>query len=86
MIFDRPFDDTHHDFEKLWLFLQQDFAQKQDRFIWLVSRLGDWKYGLLTEKKYIPTFYRDYAHLWMDGFDQSIGFVLSENGVISFSF
>jgi hypothetical protein len=75
-----PFDDTRHDFEKMWRFLQQDYAQKQDCFVWLVSRLGDWKYGLWNEKKYIPTFFRDYAHMWVNAFDQPLGFVLSENG------
>jgi ribosomal protein S18 acetylase RimI-like enzyme len=80
MMIDRPFDDTRHDFEKMWRFLQQDYAQKQDHFIWLVSRLGDWKFGLWNEKKYIPSFFRDYAHLWVDAFDQLLGFVLSENG------
>ena len=33
MIRNRPFDDTRNDFEKMWRFLQQDYAQKQDRFI-----------------------------------------------------
>jgi ribosomal protein S18 acetylase RimI-like enzyme len=80
MILNRPFDDAQHDFEKMWRFLQQDYAQKQDRFSWLVSRLGDWRYGLWNEKKYIPTFFRDYAQLWVDAFDQLQGFVLSENG------
>jgi len=77
---DRPFDDYQHDFVKMWRFNQQDYAQKQDRFIWLVSRLGDWKYGLWNEMKYIPTFFRNHAQLWVDDFDQLLGFVLSEDG------
>jgi ribosomal protein S18 acetylase RimI-like enzyme len=76
----RPFDPDRHDFEKLWRFLQQDYARRKDRFVWLVSRLGDWKYGLWTERKYLPSFFRDHAQLWVDGFDQPIGFVLSEDG------
>ncbi|MDY6878504.1 MAG: GNAT family N-acetyltransferase [Chloroflexota bacterium] len=76
----RPFDVARNDFEKMWRFLQQDYAQKQDRFIWLVSRLGDWKYGLWNEKKYIPSFFPNHAQLWVDGFDQLLGFVLSEDG------
>jgi GNAT superfamily N-acetyltransferase len=78
--YSRPFDDTRHDFEKMWRFVQQDYAQKQDGFIWLFSRLGDWKYGLWNTKKTIPTFFRDYAQLWVDDFDQLLGFVLSEDG------
>lgn len=64
----------------MWRFLQQDYAWKQDRFIWLVSRLGDWRYGLWNEKKNLPTFFQDYTHLWVDDFDQPAGFVLSEDG------
>jgi ribosomal protein S18 acetylase RimI-like enzyme len=80
MIHPRPFSDTRHDFEKMWRFIQQDYAHKQDRFIWLFSRLGDWKYGLWNEKKYIPTFFAKHAQLWFDDFEQLIGFVLSEDG------
>jgi len=69
MIQTRPFNDTRNGFEKMWRFLQLDYAQKQDCFIWLVSRLGDWRYGLWNEKKYIPTFFRDNAQLWVDAFD-----------------
>ncbi len=76
----RPFDPDRNDFEKTWRFLQQDYAQKQDGFIWLSSRLGDWKYGLWNEKKYIPSFFRNYARVWVDRFDQLLGFVLSEDG------
>ncbi len=76
----RPFDESHHDFEKLWRFLQQDYAHRQDRFVWLVSRLGDWRYGLWNEAKNSPTFFQENAHLWVDGSDQPLGFVLSENG------
>ena len=76
----RAFDSARNDFEKMWRFLQQDYAEKQERFVWLFSRLGDWKYGLWNEKKYIPSFFRDHAQLWVDRFDRLLGFVLSEDG------
>jgi ribosomal protein S18 acetylase RimI-like enzyme len=76
----RRFDPSRNDFEKMWRFLQQDYARRQDRFVWLFSRLGDWKYGLWNEKKVIPSFFRDHAQLWVDGFDELLGFVLSEDG------
>lgn len=76
----RPFDAARNDFEKMWRFLQQDYAQKQEKFIWHFSRLGDWKYGLWSEKKYIPSFFRNHAELWVDAFDRLLGFVLSEDG------
>lgn len=76
----RAFDECRGDFEKMWRFLQADYVQRQDQHIWLTSRLGDWKYGLWREKKYIPSFFRKHAQLWVDGFDQLLGFVLSEDG------
>lgn len=80
VICNRPFDDGRHDFEKMWRFLQDDIAARGDEFIWLVSRLGEWKYGLWREKKYFPTFFRKHAQLWLDKFDRLHGFVLSEDG------
>jgi len=76
----RPFDPARNDFEKMWRFLQHDYAQKQERYIWHCSRLGDWMYGLWDEKKYIPTFFRNHAQLWVDAFDELLGFVLNEDG------
>jgi ribosomal protein S18 acetylase RimI-like enzyme len=79
-VHNRPFDPDHKDFEKMWRFLQQDYAQRQAQFVWLISRLGDWKFGLWNEKKYIPSFFRNHAQLWVDRFDQLLGFVVSEDG------
>jgi ribosomal protein S18 acetylase RimI-like enzyme len=76
----RPWSEARNDFEKMWRFLQQGYAQKQEQFVWHFSRLGDWKYGLWDEKKYVPSFFRNYAELWVDAFDQLLGFVLSEDG------
>jgi ribosomal protein S18 acetylase RimI-like enzyme len=76
----RSFDADRGDFEAMWRFLREDYARKQDRFIWLFSRLGDWKYGLWNEKKLFPTFFRDHAQLWVDDFGDLLGFVLSEDG------
>lgn len=76
----RPFNLYSDDFEKMWRFLQRDYACRGDGFIWLVSRLGDWKYGLWHEKKLIPTFFEQHAQLWVDAFDELVGFVLNEDG------
>lgn len=76
----RPFNLNGDDFEKMWRFLQQDYGHKQERFVWHYSRLGDWKYGLWREQKYVPSFFRKHAELWVDAFDQLLGFVLSEDG------
>ena len=60
--------------------VQGDYARRQDNFVWLVSRFGDWKYGCWREAKYFPMFFRRNAQLWLDGFDEVKGFVLSEDG------
>jgi hypothetical protein len=79
-VLSRPFDASQQDFVKMYRFLQQDYVHKQDRFIWLFSRLGDWYYGLYTEKKYIPSFFPENAQLWIDNLGELLGFVLSEDG------
>ena len=79
-LYNRPFDASQNDFIKMYHFLQQDYVQKQDRFVWLFSRLGDWHFGLYNEKKYIPTFFSEYAQLWIDNLGELLGFVLSEDG------
>lgn len=76
----RAFDRACGDFERMWRFLERDYADRQDHFIWQGSRLGDWMYGLWHEQKYIPTFFRDHAQLWFNDFGDLLGFVLSENG------
>jgi N-acetylglutamate synthase-like GNAT family acetyltransferase len=76
----RPFDPARDDFEQMVRFLQEDYAAKRDDFVWLSSRLGDWKYGLWHEQKYFPSFFRKHAQLWFDSDDKLLGFVLSEDG------
>ena len=80
----RPYQDRSDDFERMWEFLVADYRDR-GWFIWTLGRLGDWKYGIWTEKKYIPCFLGDNAHLWFDTFGALAGFVLSENGDVAFS-
>lgn len=79
-IYDRPYNPDGPDFANMWHLVQQDYARRRDNFIWLVSRFGDWKYGCWREVKYFPMFFRRNAQLWLDGFDEVKGFVLSEDG------
>ena len=79
-IYNRPYNPDGPDFVKMWRLLQQDYARRKDNFVWLVSRFGDWKYGCWREAKYFPMFFRRNAQLWLDGFDEVNGFVLSEDG------
>ena len=79
-IYSRPYSPDGADFANMWHLVQQDYARRQDSFVWLVSRFGDWKYGCWREAKYFPMFFRRNAQLWLDGFDEVKGFVLSEDG------
>ncbi len=74
----RPYSDA--DFAPLWRLLQRDYAARRDGFTWLVSRFGDWKYGLWGESKYIPTFFPKNAQVWADGLGETVGAALSEDG------
>jgi ribosomal protein S18 acetylase RimI-like enzyme len=76
----RPYDDRLGDFETMWRFLQEDYLARQEKFVWSIGRLGDWKYGLWNELKRIPTWHGQNAQLWVDFFGRLRGFVLSENG------
>ncbi|MNC09516.1 Acetyltransferase (GNAT) family protein [compost metagenome] len=82
----RAFDDRKFDFDRLWQFLVDDYAVRQERFIWTIGRLGDWKFGIWNEEKYFPSFMRKNAQLWFNNFDELIGFVISENGDSYFNF
>ena len=78
-ICNRPFSEKQNDYEKMWDFLVNDYTDKTDRFIWTIGRLGDWKYGLFNETKLFPNFTRKNAQLWLNNFDELIGFVISED-------
>lgn len=79
-VFTRAYDPAGADFANLWRLLQQDYARRRDCFVWLVSRFGDWKYGLWDERKYFPTFFRNHAQIWIDSLGDMVGCVLSEDG------
>jgi ribosomal protein S18 acetylase RimI-like enzyme len=79
-IYHRPYDPQGADFVQMWRLLQADYARRGDNFVWLVSRFGDWKYGCWREAKLFPAFFRRHAQVWVDGFDEVQGFVLSEDG------
>lgn len=76
----RPFSEARDDFRRLWEFLEADYVASGDDFSWLMSRLGDWRYGPWTPAKRRPTFCGDHGQLWVDAFDRVHGVLLSENG------
>lgn len=79
-IYNRAYDDKYDDFKKMWDFLIADYSDRKDAFTWTLGRLTDWKYGLWHENKYIPSFHRKNAQLWLSPFDELVGFVISEEG------
>lgn len=81
----RAYDELSHDFARIWKFLLKDYTYRQDRFIWLFSRFGDWKYGLWGENKFFPPFFRENAHLWFDDLNELLAFVISESGDETFT-
>ncbi|CAG0959702.1 hypothetical protein ANAEL_00548 [Anaerolineales bacterium] len=76
----RAYNPESGDFERLCRFIIQDNRAKRDYFVWQLGRIVDWKYGLWGEDKYFPNFFRRNAQLWLDYFDELIGFAISENG------
>ncbi|HEY3291659.1 MAG TPA: hypothetical protein VGK87_16120, partial [Anaerolineae bacterium] len=80
----RPYNCEQGDFERIFRFLVQDYADRQHQFTWLPSRFGDWKYGLWDYRKYFPSFFPRNAELWLDEFRELKGFVISESGDATF--
>lgn len=79
-ILHRAYDDECNDFKKLCQFIIADNRAKTDYFNWSLGRIVDWKYGLWNDSKKFPNFFRKNVQLWLDYFDDLVGFVISENG------
>lgn len=83
-IINRPFNESTNDYEKMWEFLIEDYSYRKDQFIWTIGRLGDWKYGCWDEQKYFQSYMRKNAQLWLNNFEQLVGYVISEGCDSSF--
>jgi ribosomal protein S18 acetylase RimI-like enzyme len=81
----RPYDELSRDFDRIWHFLLDDYRYRQEHFIWLFSRFGDWKYGLWGENKFFPPFFRENAHLWFNDLHELLGLVICESGDSNFT-
>lgn len=84
-IINRQFNENSNDYEKMWEFLVKDYSDRKDLFIWSIGRLGDWKYGCWNEQKYFPNYMRKNAQLWLNNFEELVGYVISENCDSGFS-
>jgi ribosomal protein S18 acetylase RimI-like enzyme len=76
----RDYAEAAGDFNRLARFLIENNQDARARSTWCLGRLVDWKYGLYENKLAYPAFTDQNAHLWFDGFDRLIGFVIAENG------
>lgn len=79
-IYHRPYDEQRGDFPRIWRYLLDDYTLREDAHVWLTSRFGDWKYGLWSENKYFPPFFRENCQLWLNDLDELLGFAISESG------
>ncbi len=76
----RAYNPESKDFDRLCRFIIEDNRARREYFTWQLGRIVDWKYGLWREEKHIPDFFSKNAQLWLDYFDELIGFAISENG------
>jgi ribosomal protein S18 acetylase RimI-like enzyme len=76
----RAYDEKRDDFEKMQRFLFRDYARKQTDFVWMYSRLCDWKYGLYGGLRFFPMYCRRNVELWFDPFGDLAAFLISESG------
>jgi ribosomal protein S18 acetylase RimI-like enzyme len=87
-IYHRAYDEQLGDYQKMWAFLEDDYAVKKEKYVWQTGRLGDWSHGLWNERKLFPSFKRKNAQVWLNDFGELVGFVLSEgcdNGFFAFA-
>ena len=84
-VYNRSFDETQKDFQKMWAFLVDDYSDKKDCFIWTIGRLGDWPNSLSYGYGYFfPSHMRNNAQLWFNAIEELVGFAISENGNADF--
>jgi len=74
----RDFIFESNDFENMCKFIIQDNTKRKEHFIWHIGRIVDWKYCLHDTKRFFPGNFNKAAHLWFNGFQELIGFVISE--------
>lgn len=81
----RDYADELDDFNRLSAFFLDHYTDVRTYSTWCIGRFVDWKYGLYQPKTAVPDFCNRNAHLWFDGFQRLVGFVISENGDSGFA-
>lgn len=75
----RPYDDAKGDFQRIWNFLVEDALDRSLHAPWSIGRFADWKYNLVTDRKWVPTFLSRSAELWLGPFDEVLGVAINED-------
>ncbi len=84
-VFNRPFDELQKDFQKMLAFLIDDYADKQDHYVWSATRLGGWVSSLASGYgHFFQSCMRDNTQLWFNNIEELVGFAISENGNAAF--
>ena len=81
----RDYSEETGDFNRLARFFMTHPADRRTHTTWCLGRFVDWKYGLYRNKRAFPCFCDENAHIWLDGFGELAGFVVSESGDAGFS-
>ena len=76
----RNYSEEAGDFRRLCDFIINHNGAVRTYSTWCLGRIVDWRYGLWGSKTAVPDFCNRNAHLWFDGFDRLVGFVISEEG------
>ncbi len=77
-LYNRNFIFESNDFENMCKFVINDNSKRKEHFIWHIGRMVDWKYNLHNRNKFFPSNFNKSAHLWFNGLNDLIGFVISE--------
>ncbi|HZW02376.1 MAG TPA: GNAT family N-acetyltransferase [Anaerolineaceae bacterium] len=81
----RPYSEELGDFFRLCRFVTDLTQLPRTHTVWCIGRLVDWKYGIYEGKQAVADFCARNAELWFDGFDELIGFAVSESGGTDFT-
>lgn len=82
-VYNRQFNEAQKDYQKVWTFLIDDYADKQEHFIWTIGRFGDLQ-NSLSRNYYFPFRIRENLQLWLNMLDELVGFAVAEYGTNEF--
>jgi GNAT superfamily N-acetyltransferase len=81
----RNYSEEQGDFQRLAHFFTQHPTNRRTLTTWCLGRFVDWKYGIYRNKRAFASFCEENGRVWLDGFGELAGCVLSESGDATFS-